>query len=169
MNKKRKGKRFQRNLVILARILAVIVLIGVMLVLIPLSLPRFFGYQTFDVVSESMEPELPVGSLIIVKPLDPHDVKEGDVIAFYSNAEVVSHRVLENNTFENKFVTKGDANEQEDLVDPLYSELIGKVEYHIPIMGTLGSYFSTASGKLLLVELVVCSFLLFGVAANIKI
>ncbi len=169
MSKKRTSKRSQKFLVILARTLATIVIIGVMLVLIPLSLPRFFGYQTFDIISESMEPELPIGSLIFVKPMDPHEVKTGDIIAFYSNAKVVSHRVVENNTFESKFITKGDANETIDVTATEYIDFIGLVVKHVPVLGTLGSYFSTSSGKLLMCELIVCAMLLFSVSSKIKI
>ena len=169
MAKRSTRRRLQKSLVVFARITATITLIGVLLVLIPLSVPRFLGYQTFQVISPSMEPELPVGSLILVKPVDPHDVEEGEIIAFYSNGNVVSHRVVKNNSFENKFVTKGDANETEDLVDPLYTELIGVVTHHYPVFGSLGAYFSTGSGKLLLAELVICAALLYLVASKIKI
>ena len=170
MPDKRAGrKKLQKSLVITARVMAIIVICGVILVLIPLNLPRLLGYETYDVVSESMEPELPVGSLILVRSVDPLEVKEGDIIAFHSNDAVVSHRVVKNNTMEGKFKTKGDANEDVDLTDPLYTQLIGRVEHHYPYFGALGSYFSTVSGKLLLVELIVCAVMLLIVSDHIKV
>ncbi len=168
MPEKNTGRKLQKHLVATARILASIVMIGVILVLIPLSIPRFLGYETFDIISGSMEPELPVGSLILVKSIDPYEVEEGDIIAFYSNGAVVAHRVVKNNTMEGKFITKGDANAEKDINDPVYSQLIGRVERHYPYFGVLGSYFSTVSGKLLLGELIVCALLLFVISGHMR-
>ncbi len=138
MNKKKRNKKLQKFLVRLSRILGSIVILTVVLLLIPLTFPRLLKYETFNVVSGSMEPEISVGSLLLVKRIDPFEVKEGDVITFYSNAVVVSHRVLSNNTFERTFTTKGDANENRDLNDISYNDFIGKVEGHIPLLGMIG-------------------------------
>lgn len=169
MNKKKLNKKLQKLLVKISRILGSIVICIVVLLLIPLTFPRILKYETFNVVSGSMEPEISVGSLLMVKRVDPFEIKEGDIITFYSNAVVVSHRVIRNNTFERSFTTKGDANENEDLNDTSYNDYIGKVEAHIPLIGLIGSYISTASGKLLIVELLVCALLLFAVSDKVKI
>ena len=169
MNKKNMGKKQQKALVVFARILATISIIGVILALIPLSLPRFLGYETYNIVSGSMEPELPVGSMVLVKEADPYSIEEGDIIAFNSNATVVTHRVVYNNQFEKKFITKGDANADEDINPVQYNELIGIVDRHYPVMGAVGNYLTTGSGKLLILEILVCSMLLFVVSSQIKI
>ena len=41
---------------------------------------RLLGYQCYNVISPSMEPEYLVGDLIYVKEVDPTTIKEGDVI-----------------------------------------------------------------------------------------
>ena len=169
MSKKNAKRKFEKFLVTFSRILASMTIIGVILVLIPLSIPRFLGYETYNVISGSMEPEIPVGSLILVKRTDPHDVQEGEIIAFYSNAVVVSHRVVKNNTFSNKFVTKGDANDDVDLTDPEYKDFIGTVVYHIPMFGAFGEYLSTPSGKLFLGELILVAGLMFVISDKIKV
>ena len=162
-------KKLQRFLVVVSRFLGTAVIIGVILVLIPLVLPRLQGYQTYDVVSGSMEPEIPIGSLILVKPIDPLEVKENDIIAFYSEATVVCHRVVYNNTFEGKYTTKGDANADVDLTETKYDQLIGIVEHHYPFLGMVGSYIDSASGKLLIGELIVIGLLLHIVSSRIRI
>ena len=170
MPRKNRGIKKQILLVRFAKILGSLVIIGVIVMLMPLSLPRLFGYETYDVVSGSMEPEIPVGSLLLVKPVeDKSTLAEGDIICFYNNATVVSHRVIYNNLFEGKITTKGDANEEPDISPVLYDDVIGKVEHHYEVLGALGSYFSTAAGKLLLGELIICAFLLYIVAGKIKI
>lgn len=162
-------KKLQKLLIYISRILGSLVIIGVIAVLLPLSLPRLLGYETYNIVSASMEPELPVGSLILVKPINPSDLEENDIIAFYSNATVVSHRVVANKKLEGKLVTKGDANADVDLNDVEYNEVIGLVSYHFPLIGLFGSYISSPSGKLFLMELVICAGLLFIVAGKIKV
>ncbi len=165
----KKGINKQKLLVKFAKALGSLVIIGVVLLLIPLSLPRLFGYETYDVVSGSMEPEISIGSLILVKPVENAFIKEGEIIAFYKNGTVVCHRVVLNNTFEEKITTKGDANEDVDL-DPIkYQDVIGRVEHHYPFLGILGSYFSSSSGKLLIAELLICAVMLHIVADKIKL
>ena len=165
----KKGKKAQKILVIISRILGSLVIIGVIACLLPLSLPRLLGYETFNVVSASMEPELPVGSLIFVKQVDPFSLNEGDIITFYSNATVVSHRVTVNKQFERKLTTKGDANEGVDLNDVEYSQVIGIVKYHLPLWGSFGTYISSFSGKLFISELLICAMLLFVISGKIKL
>ena len=169
MPNKNKGINLQKVLVIISKTLGSLVILGVILVLIPLSLPRLLGYETFDIISESMEPEIPVGSLVLVKRTDCDSLKKGEIIAFYHNGTVVCHRIVLNNYFEEKITTKGDANQNVDIEDVEYNEVIGVIKYHYPLLGTLGSYFSTASGKLLLAELIVCATLLFVVSDKVKL
>jgi signal peptidase I len=169
MSSKERNRKLQKLLVIISRVMATLVILSVLFLLLPLSIPRILGCQTYNVVSGSMEPEIPVGSLLMVKPIEGKELKEGDIIAFYSNGTVVAHRVVSNNTFEGRITTKGDANAQEDISDVSYQELIGIVEKHIPYMGAVGAYISSVSGKLLLSELIVVSLLLYIVSARIRL
>ena len=82
---------------------------------------------------------------------------------------IVCHRVVRNNEFDGWFSTKGDANDQEDLMKVQYDELIGIVEHHYPFLGTAGSYISTSSGKLFMGELIVVCLLMFVISDRIKV
>lgn len=57
---------------------------------------RLLGYECYNVISPSMEPEYGVGDLIYVKDVDPATIKEGDVITFIVNEDLVvgTHRVV---------------------------------------------------------------------------
>lgn len=134
-----------------------VILLVVIVLCIPVTVPRFLGYQSYNIVSGSMEPEIPVGSLVYVKAAVPEEVAVGDVIAYTSGADggVITHRVLENHADAREFVTKGDANDREDLAPVGYDRLTGKVEYHISGLGTVCALFGSASGKLSLLALVV--------------
>lgn len=62
------------------------------------EVPGFLGYSPLIVLTDSMEPTIKSGDLIVVKAIDANDVKEGDVISFFdpksSGSAVVTHRVL---------------------------------------------------------------------------
>lgn len=131
-------------------------LIALVLVCLPLTLPRMFGYHIYSVISGSMEPEIPVGSVIYVEEAVPEEVQEGDVIAFWSNDSVVAHRVVKNKVVEGAFVTKGDANAEEDMNDIDYEALVGRVAAHYPMLGELMILYTSSVGKAYVVCFAAC-------------
>ena len=56
-----------------------VLLLAVILLSLPLAVPRAFGYQPYSVVSGSMEPSIPVGSLVFVKNKDPLEIGRAHV------------------------------------------------------------------------------------------
>ncbi len=130
-----------------------------------LVLPKVFGYQMYHVLSGSMEPEMPVGSLIYVRAGQPEDVKEQEIIAFYGSAEdtgIITHRVVKNNIVSGAFRTKGDANEKEDPLPVPYESYIGRVAVTIPGMGKVLTIMTSLYGKIAAVSVV-----LLGVVLNL--
>ena len=114
-------------------------------------LPGNFGWHMYDVLSGSMEPELPVGSLVYVRGTQPEEVKEGDIIAFYSSVEnggAITHRVVENNVVSGKLRTKGDANDTEDPLPVEYEQYIGQVAFHLPYFGKILTCMTMPYGKI---------------------
>ena len=82
--------------------------------------PRFMGLQSYAIVSGSMEPSFPVGSLVYAEPIEPEALAVGDVAVFWRNDEVVIHRVEENLYEDRELITRGDANEGIDAHPALY-------------------------------------------------
>lgn len=81
------------------------------------EVPNILGYKPFIVLSGSMEASIHRGDLIIVKTIDPSDLKNGDVIAFEDQQETITtHRIIEiiNRDGVNYFITKGDNNTSQD-------------------------------------------------------
>lgn len=152
----------------LCNLLGTLILLAVIAVCLPLALPRFMGYEAYEVVSGSMEPEIPVGSVVYVKYTEPEDIEEEDVIAFESNSSVIVHRVKQNKVVSGEFVTKGDANEAEDFRTVSYSDLIGRVEYHFPIVGRLMSVYATRAGKIYLLMAAGCGVMLNMLAGSLR-
>ena len=132
----------------------------VAVILIPFVIPRVFGYEVYNIVSGSMEPSVPRGSLVFVRPTDWSEIRTDDVIAFDRGGGVVTHRVVEIRAGDMEFITKGDANEEKDILPVTSSELIGKVEKHIPFAGMLAAQLSSWQGKLCLLSLAAAGLLL---------
>jgi signal peptidase len=76
-------------------------------------------YRTVTVLSGSMKPDMPPGSLAVVVPVDPSEIQVGDVITYEApipGQPVTTHRVIE--VLEHGALpvirTKGDANVSPD-------------------------------------------------------
>jgi len=146
-------------------------LVLVILMCVPITIPRLFGYQIYTVISGSMEPAIPTGSLVYTKGLAPESVVAGDVIAFYSETDtgaIITHRVVENRIVSGEFVTKGDANASEDLNTVKYDYLMGKVEITIPYVGTYLSIVATAAGKIATACLIAAALIFRLIAARLR-
>jgi len=160
--------RWKHRLSVILSALSTLIFAIVIISVLALSVPRVFGFQMYNIVSGSMEPTIPVGSLIYVKETDPQSVEENDVIAYYhvgSSDTVVAHRVIEVNRDSCEFITKGDANESADLNPVTYEMVYGKVVLHIPALGTVSVLLTGVTGKVGLFGVLVCAFLI-QVASN---
>ena len=122
-------------------IVVLIILVGILFV------PRFFGYQNFAVISGSMEPNMPVGSIVYAHPEDFENIKVNDVISYRVNEEtMVTHRVVEVNEEDKSFITKGDANDVNDANPISYENVVGVVKMCIPLLGYITMYIKTPLG-----------------------
>lgn len=132
------------------------------LAIIAVGVPKLFGVEFRAVVSGSMTPEIPVGSLVVVVPTKAEDIQIGDDITFVSAGEVVvTHRVVDINRETNEFTTWGIANDRAATDAPnKYENIIGVVRLHIPYVGQIFSWFSTTYGKIITATAIIAAFLL---------
>ena len=89
-------------------------------------------------------------SLVYIKYVEPKEIIEGDVIAFYgSDAEgsIITHRVVSNSSAMGEFITKGDANEENDMNPVTYNQYMGKMVRSIPKIGGIVQTITGGSGK----------------------
>ena len=109
---------------------------------------RLLGYQCYNVISPSMEPEYGVGDLLYVKKVDPNTIKEGDVITFIVNEDLVvgTHRVVRVDAENQRFYTKGDANEIEDQSPVHFNNVIGVPQFSIPKLGYVSDFVQNPPG-----------------------
>lgn len=144
----------------LCNVIGTLMLLVVIAAAVPLTIPNFLGYEVYNVVSGSMEPTIPIGSIIYVKEIEPAEINSGDIIAFRGGDSIIMHRVVTNKVVEGTFVTKGDANEGEDMNEVPYDNLVGIVVRHIPILGQLLILFGSTFGRICMVCFAACGALL---------
>lgn len=148
-----------------------LVMLVVVAACLSLVIPHFIGYETYVVVSGSMEPNIPVGSIVYSKKADPAALQTGDVIVFVDPARgttPITHRVVTNDTAAGAIVTKGDANEAEDVNPATYDNIKGKVVVHIPRMGFVASALTSFLGKLVAILMLMEAWLLIEIGNRLK-
>ena len=150
---------------------ATVLLLAVMAVALPFSVPKLFGYQIYNVLTQSMEPAMPVGSAIYVKRCDPQALRQGEIITYRlseATGLVETHRVVENDTQAKQLITKGDANALPD-VDPVsYERVAGKVVVCIPVLGTVSEMLHSGPGVTACVAIFALAIILWTLADKTK-
>lgn len=134
---------------ILKVINSIIITLSVVILLLVITI-KVSGIQLYTVLSGSMEPNYPTGSLIAVKEIEVEELKEGDVITYkLSGTTIATHRIVEVLDEDNslKFRTKGDANEDADASPVIAENVIGTPFVTIPKGGYIASYAQSPEGK----------------------
>ena len=114
--------------------------------------PRVFGFSPYYVLTESMEPTIPRGSMVYAKPVAFEDIKTGDVLVFQNktyNKNFV-HRVVRISENQQWIFTKGDANNIEDPLPTKYSYCKGIVRFFLPVVGFPAQFLHTTVGKIVI-------------------
>jgi signal peptidase len=105
------------------------------------GIPAATGSTPLTVLTGSMEPTLPPGTLVVVRPTPAQDIRLGDVITYQikpGNPAVVSHRVIEVHAISNgtkEFVTQGDNNPAADAAPVTEGQIKGVIWYSVPLVG----------------------------------
>lgn len=106
------------------------------------------GVRVFNIISESMIPKYNIGDVLVVKSIEPQNIKVGDDIAYIGqestfNQKIVTHQVIKIDYENGEYIfhTKGIAN---ILEDPLVhqNQVFGKVVYKIWILSLISKILS---------------------------
>lgn len=128
-------------------ILGSLIFFTIVAMIVLMAVAPFFNYETFVVVSGSMEPEIKVGSIILIKHIDKDkvydEIKVNDDISIRINPNtVLTHRVIKLDKEKDEIVTRGIANVVND--EPINSSMvIGKVIFTVPFIGYLLAIFKS--------------------------
>ena len=143
-------------------------MISVILLMIPLTLPKVFGIKIYGVLTGSMTPAYSIGGVVYVKEENPENIQVGDVITYGMGSGsdyVMTHRVVE--VQKEHFITKGDANDAVDPEPVRKDRLIGKVIYFLPGMAKIAEGVNSPNGKYILIMMFAASFICWMVGEMI--
>ena len=133
-------------------VVSTVLVVLVVLLAVALVGVRLVGIKTYAVVSGSMEPTYPTGSLLYVKSVDANELQVGDAITFMVDEDTVAtHRIIEILPDEEdssvlRFRTKGDANDTPDGTPVHYKNIIGKPVFSIPYLGYVAHFVQNPPG-----------------------
>ena len=109
--------------------------------LVAVVVPRLAGATPYAVGTGSMGPDLPPGSLVVVRPVDPADLDVGAVVTFMprpDDPDVVTHRIV-GQGFDAAgrpvYRTQGDANDAPDPGTVRAEQILGQRWYSVPYLG----------------------------------
>jgi len=118
-----------------------ILLLVVALALLLIVVPKVTGSTPLTVLTSSMEPTLPPGTLIIVRPVTPDEIRIGDVVTYQIRSGepgVITHRVTaisSSSAGGRTFTFKGDNNSVADADQVLPVQIQGRLWYSVPWVG----------------------------------
>lgn len=119
---------------------------------------RLVGLTPYAVLSGSMEPELPVGSLIYVREVDPETIQPGDAVTFaLSSGTLATHQAYEVDVEQQIIRTQGIANINSDGsimqdAEPVpFDRVIGVPVLCIPYLGFVNSAITSPPGSYIVI------------------
>lgn len=127
-------------------VMSLILLVLVVAVLIP----RIGGATPYTILTGSMAPGMPPGTLVVVKPVDVSDIAVGTVITYQLKSgerTVVTHRVVGigfDGHGDRVFRTQGDANAAPDAEPVMPVQIKGERWYAIPRIGYVSNVLTAA-------------------------
>lgn len=133
--------RHYLGLVLGASVLLFVIALAALLIV----MPKATGSIPLTVLTSSMEPGFAPGTLIIVRPVDPNDLKLEDVITYQmqpGRPGVITHRIIAINSSssgDRTFELKGDNNSAADVEAVSAEQIQGRLWYSVPIMGYVNS------------------------------
>ena len=136
-------------------------------------LPRATHGVALTVLTGSMTPGIPVGSVVIDRPVDPGTLHVGDIATYQTEpgrAEYITHRIvkIDATSTPTMFTFKGDANRGPDIRPVPATAIRGKVWFHVPYLGAVRDALHTKGGLAGLAMLVLAGYALYQGTSALK-
>ena len=146
---------FKKIVYAIVNFISVVIIAAAVFVLImvlftkPGEPPSIGGFTLLRITTGSMAPTYEIDTMILVQQTDPSEIREGDVISFYSSDPALdgalnTHRVTTVTKEGDQYVytTKGDGNNIEDSYPVRSEHLLGKVIWSSVLLGKLSRLVS---------------------------
>ena len=132
--------------------LAVYLLCGALVVMFTTPL---FGWRALNVLTPSMKPAMPPGSLVLIHPVSFASLKPGQIITYddpHHRGVTITHRVVRTETVNGvqAVITKGDANKVADSPVPA-GRVVGRAVTIVPGLGSMLGWLHTPAALILLI------------------
>ena len=111
------------------------------------------GFESYYILSGSMEPTLMTGEIVLVNTND-REVYDGDIIAFCEGDHVVIHRIVKT-VSEGVYITKGDANPSEDFSPIEKWQILGTVWMKLGALTQVWTIFTSKRGAVAAAGLII--------------
>lgn len=115
---------------------------------ITILIPAVTSSERYTVLTGSMTPTYPPGTLIVVKPVERSELRVGMPITYQLRSgepAVVTHRIIaaaQNTRGVRTYITQGDANDVPDDPPVVYDQVRGRVWYSIPYLGYVNNWLT---------------------------
>lgn len=130
------------------RVFSVFLYLLVLVFGVSIAAVLIFGLRLYSIQTGSMEPEYPVGAMVVVEPVSFEQLNVGDVITFAKDSNtVVTHRIVEIDREQQLIITKGDNNNVRDSSPTSYKNVVGRVKFGIRGVGYFILVLNTNFGK----------------------
>ncbi len=134
------------------------------------ALPVLAGGQALTVLTNSMSPSMPPGTLVVVRPTPFDEIAPGDVITYQirsGHPELVTHRVQQRLVASDgtvSFITRGDNNNTADA-EPVHEvQVRGTVWYAVPLLGWVNNALTGQTRALVIPLIALACFAYAGFA-----
>ncbi len=150
---------------------SIILAVGALLV-VSVLIPRIVGATPYTILTSSMEPAMPPGTLVVVKPVDTDQIGVGEVVTYQlesGQSTVVTHRVAAVGLTakgETVFTTQGDANDVADEKPVRPVQIRGERLYFVPYIGKVTTVVTSSQRGVATVVIVLG---LFGYSASMLV
>lgn len=156
----KKIKLYFNRLFFIIVISLIFIIIGTLF--IPEQTAKFIGYRGYIVLSDSMEPRISTGSLVITKVLDQTaPIEPNQIITFKANRFgediLLTHYFKEVEVEENVtyYRTQAELANQYDNYHTVRSDIVGQYVMHVPFIGKFILFYQSKFGMLVLAEYLI--------------
>ena len=175
MEKSKKPQHFKVRILsgftTLLLLVAVVVCLVIMLQSMSQGYVQLFGHSLFRVVTGSMEPTIPIGSILVSQDVPIEEIEKDDVVCFRSTnpgsgGMIVTHRVV--GVYDTPdgircLRTKGDNNLSVDINPVTQHYLIGRIIWHTGDGSTMAGIIQFITGEYGFLACIVLPVLLVAV------
>lgn len=131
---------------------------------------RFFGYTPYVINDNSMEPAFNQGSVVYTLKTNFQNIKINMPITYIANEqlEIKIRRVVEIDEKMQLFTLKADSNEENEPKPIHYNNVLGVVNYNLPLLGYVANFVNNELVSKVLIAIIIIVSIFYLAKIQIK-